>query len=63
MEDREKEVPPEVAAPGIGSDPSPGTGGAEPDETADLKSRLAYLAAEFDNFRKRAARGREAQAA
>ena len=63
MEDREKEVPPEVAAPGIGSDPSPGTGGAEPDETADLKSRLAYLAAEFDNFRKRAAREREAQAA
>jgi molecular chaperone GrpE len=34
-----------------------------PDETENLKNRLAYLTAEFDNFRKRAAREREAQAA
>jgi len=40
--------------------------GGEPGETGDaakLKEQLAYLAAEFDNFRKRVAREREAQAA
>jgi molecular chaperone GrpE len=63
MEDREKELPPEVAAPGAGTEPPPAAGEAGQDETAELTSRLAYLAAEFDNFRKRAAREREAQAA
>ncbi len=38
---------------------SPGAG-AEEDEAARLKTRLAYLAAEFDNYRKRAAREKEA---
>ena len=33
------------------------------EDAAELKNRLAYLMAEFDNFRKRAAREREAQAA
>ncbi|MFA6147744.1 MAG: nucleotide exchange factor GrpE [bacterium] len=40
--------------------------GGEPPESADagkLKEQLAYLAAEFDNYRKRVAREREAQAA
>ncbi|HEX9192106.1 MAG TPA: nucleotide exchange factor GrpE [Candidatus Deferrimicrobiaceae bacterium] len=63
MEDREKESSPEEATPGIEGDPVPGGEGAGQDETAELKSRLAYLAAEFDNFRKRSAREREAQAA
>ena len=37
--------------------------GAAPEDTAQLRNRLAYLMAEFDNFRKRTAREREAQAA
>ena len=40
--------------------------GGEPPETADaakLREQLAYLAAEFENFRKRVLREREAQAA
>lgn len=69
MEDREKESPPAEAlaevpavedaegAPAGGGDP------AEPADAAKLKEQLAYLAAEFDNFRKRVAREREAQAA
>ncbi|MGB5196197.1 MAG: nucleotide exchange factor GrpE [Candidatus Deferrimicrobium sp.] len=69
MEDREKELPPvEVAAEGsTGEDAEGGlAGGGEPGETDDaakLKEQLAYLAAEFENFRKRVAREREAQAA
>ena len=71
MEDKEKELPREEvpldegmeasrpASPPAG--PSAEAGGQ--DEAAELKDRLAYLAAEFDNFRKRAAREREAQAA
>ena len=69
MEDREKESPlPEVVA----EDPTPEeieagpASDGEPGETVDaakLKEQLAYLAAEFENFRKRVAREREAQAA
>jgi molecular chaperone GrpE len=69
MDDREKESPPveavEEAAPAEDRAVEP----AEPgeagwtDDAAQLKTRLAYLAAEFDNYRKRAAREREAQAA
>jgi molecular chaperone GrpE len=69
MEDREKESPlAEVVGEGsTGEDVEAGlTSGGEPAETADaakLKEQLAYLAAEFENFRKRVAREREAQAA
>ena len=69
MKDREKESPlPEVVA----EDPAPEereagpTSDGEPGGTVDaakLKEQFAYLAAEFENFRKRVAREREAQAA
>ncbi len=69
MEDREKESPPveAVAEVSTGEDVEAGpASGGEPAETVDaakLKEQLAYLAAEFENFRKRVAREREAQAA
>ena len=69
MEDREKESPlAEVVGEGsTGEDVEAGpVSGGEPAETVDaakLKEQLAYLAAEFENFRKRVAREREAQAA
>jgi len=69
MEDREKESPltETMADVPTGEDVEGGpASGAEPGETADaakLKEQLAYLAAEFENFRKRVAREREAQAA
>ncbi|MEK7365717.1 MAG: nucleotide exchange factor GrpE, partial [Candidatus Deferrimicrobiota bacterium] len=69
MEDREKESPlvEAVAEISAGEDAEAGpASGGEPPETVDaakLKEQLAYLAAEFDNFRKRVAREREAQAA
>ena len=69
MEDREKESPlAEVVSEGPeGEVPEPGpTSVGEPSETVDpakLKEQMAYLAAEFENFRKRVAREREAQAA
>jgi molecular chaperone GrpE len=69
MEDREKESPlVEVEAEGsTGEDAEGGPpSGGDAGETADsvkLKEQLAYLAAEFENFRKRVAREREAQAA
>ncbi len=66
MTDRDKEAPSEDVAPveDLGEQSAEAAGGsAAPDETEQLKNRLAYLAAEFDNFRKRAAREREAQAA
>jgi molecular chaperone GrpE len=69
MEDREKESPlMEVAAEGsAGGDAEGGpASGGDAGETADaakLKEQLAYLAAEFENFRKRVLREREAQAA
>jgi len=69
MEDREKESPlPEVVEEGPeGEDVDPGRMSVgDPAETADpakLKEQLAYLAADFENFRKRVAREREAQTA
>jgi len=68
MEDKEKETPSEEFARDEAVETIPcdsGESGEAPggDEAADLRTRLAYLTAEFDNFRKRAAREREAQAA
>jgi len=73
MEEKEKESPfgetapeekidalPVEAVESGESEPAGEAGG--PDEAEDLKTRLAYLTAEFDNFRKRAAREREALA-
>jgi len=69
MEDREKESPSgeSVTEVSPGEDlPADPAGPVQPggaDDAAQLKSQLAYLAADFDNFRKRVAREREAQAA
>jgi molecular chaperone GrpE len=69
MEDREKESPlaeavTEVpAAADVESGPASGGEPADTVDAAKLKEQLAYLAAEFENFRKRVAREREAQAA
>ncbi|MHB1011327.1 MAG: nucleotide exchange factor GrpE [Desulfobacteria bacterium] len=69
MKDREKESPPAetVAENPVAEDVEAGSAsGGESGETVDaarLKEQLAYLAAEFENFRKRVAREREAQAA
>jgi molecular chaperone GrpE len=69
MDDRENESPltEAVAGSSAGEDVEAGlTTGGEPAGTVDaasLKEQLAYLAAEFENFRKRVAREREAQAA
>ena len=69
MEDREKESPlPEVVAEGSAGEDAEGgpesvVGAGETADAAKLKEQLAYLAAEFENFRKRVAREREAQAA
>jgi molecular chaperone GrpE len=69
MKDREKESPQaEAVAEGSTGEEVEGgpASGGEPTETVDaakLKEQLAYLAAEFENFRKRVAREREAQAA
>ena len=69
MRDRENGSPPEetVTKGPTEEDPEAGpTGGGEPGDAGDaskLKEQLAYLAAEFENFRKRVAREREARAA
>ena len=69
MEDREKESPQaEAVAKGSTGEDVEGApvSGGEPTDTVDaakLKEQLAYLAADFENFRKRVAREREAQAA
>ncbi len=69
MEDREKESSlAETAAEGpaaeeIEGGPASGAEPGKPVDAAKLKEQLAYLAAEFENFRKRVAREREAQAA
>ncbi|MBE0605121.1 MAG: nucleotide exchange factor GrpE [Deltaproteobacteria bacterium] len=69
MEDRENELQrAEAVAEGPTAqdvDAGPGSGGeaGETDDAAKLKEQLAYLAAEFENFRKRVAREREAMAA
>jgi len=69
MKDREKESLPAEAVAEVSTgedvDGAPASGG-DPAETVDaakLKEQLAYLAAEFENYRKRVAREREAQAA
>lgn len=65
MKDREKEsLPEEVVQGGGPQDPPPPPEESIPaDDAEELRKRLAYLAAEFDNFRKRVAREREAEAA
>ena len=69
MKDRDKESPPEEAVVEVstGEDveggPAIGVGPAETADAAKLKEQLAYLAAEFENFRKRVARERGSQAA
>ena len=66
MTDKEKDVSPEpgeAEAGFSGEDEAAGqTTGTRPeseDEVARLRTRLAYLAAEFDNYRKRSAREKE----
>mgnify|MGYP001275629806 CR=1 FL=1 len=69
MKDREKEslLAEAVAEGSTGGDVNGGTAsGGDPSTTVDaakLKEHLAYLAAEFENFRKRVARERESQVA
>ncbi len=66
MTDKDKDIFPESAEgatglPGEEEAAAPEAGTApEEDEAARLRTRLAYLAAELDNFRKRAAREKEA---
>ena len=66
MTDKEKDVSPEpgeAEAGYSGEDEAAGqTTGTRPeseDEVARLRTRLAYLAAEFDNYRKRAVKEKE----
>jgi molecular chaperone GrpE len=70
MEDKEKEAPygddaPEDAGgiPVEAREPGEAAATGGPDEAEALRNRIAYLTAEFDNYRKRASREREAQAA
>ena len=71
MEDKEKEALYGETAPGEDAreaqagpgEPAEAAGPGGKDEASELRSRLAYLMAEFDNFRKRVAREREAQEA
>ncbi len=65
MEDKEKELPLEESSSEGTLEAVPGSPveTAGPDEAADLRTRLSYLTAEFDNYRKRVSREREAQAA
>jgi molecular chaperone GrpE len=65
MEDREKESLP-AEDPTVEDVEAELAGGGESGDAVDaanLKEQLAYLAAEFENFRKRVAREREMQAA
>ncbi|MBP2673772.1 MAG: GrpE protein [Deltaproteobacteria bacterium] len=65
MDDKEKEAPygETDAVEPVGEAPVEPAEAGGPGEAESLRSRLAYLTAEFDNFRKRAAREREVQAA
>jgi len=65
MEDRENELQPAEGPTAEDNEAGPSRAGeaGETDDALKLKERLAYLAAEFENFRKRVAREREAQAA
>ncbi len=67
MTEKDKDLSPEspedvagLPAEEEAAGPLPGPSPDEEDEAARLRTRLAYLAAEFDNFRKRAAREKEA---
>jgi molecular chaperone GrpE len=66
MTDKEKELFPEEEGNGeeVAAGPeqpeAESRPGPETDEVGRLKTRMAYLAAEFDNYRKRTAREREA---
>jgi molecular chaperone GrpE len=67
MTDKEKDLSPDAEEGGAGfspedeaAAPAPGTPPEGEDEAARLRTRLAYLAAEFDNYRKRSAREKEA---
>lgn len=67
MTDKEKDHSPDAEGSGTGfsaedeeAAPTPGTRPEGVDEVAGLRTRLAYLAAEFDNYRKRAAREKDA---
>ena len=68
MTDKDKDISPETVEAGAGlpgedegegAPPSPAAP-PEEDEAARLRSQIAYLAAEFDNYRKRTAREKEA---
>ena len=63
MEDKEILHEEAALASETGEAPAEGAGCGMPEDVAELRNRLAYLMAEFDNFRKRIAREREAQAA
>jgi molecular chaperone GrpE len=67
MKDKEKDVtpdPPAGASQAAAGEDAADEQGPSPEEVAgeleELRSRLAYLAAEFDNYRKRVAREKEA---
>jgi len=67
MTDKDKDLSPEADEAGAGyagedeaAVQPPETRPEGEDEVAQLRTRLAYLAAEFDNYRKRSAREKEA---
>jgi molecular chaperone GrpE len=66
MEDKEKDLPgetqsgePELAGEEIAEEERPPSPEEVAGELDELRNRLAYLAAEFDNYRKRVAREKE----
>ena len=63
MEDKEVLHEEAAAAPETGEASAEGAEHGTPEDAAQLRNRLAYLMAEFDNFRKRVVREREAQTA
>jgi len=63
MEDKDVLHEEAAVASETGEVPAEGAEYGTPEDVAELRNRLAYLMAEFDNFRKRVVREREAQAA
>ena len=63
MEDKEVLHEEAAAAPETVEASEEGAERGAPEDAAELRNRLAYLMAEFDNFRKRVVREREAQTA
>jgi len=63
MEDKDSLHEEAAAASETGEAPAEGAECGTPEDAAELRNRLAYLMAEFDNFRKRVVREREAQTA